>query len=264
MAEETHLRRRRLRFLQRRRTRKRAAAMTLMEHLGELRSRLVISAVAFLVLAVIAFFFYEPIARFITRPLCQLPPDVLGPQGCDLIITSALQGFQFRLKLTALVGLSFASPVWLYQIYAFIVPALTPKEKRYAVPFAVAAVVLFLAGSTIAYLVLEPGLRFLVEIGGDRLVAFFTAGEYLNLVGLMFIAFGIMFELPMVIVFLGLAGVVTVEQLRRQRKVALIAIAVLTAVATPTQDPFTMLVMILPLYLLYEGAIVIIARLKKQ
>src|SRR5688572_12660882 len=98
--------------------------MPMVEHLRELRSRLVYSLLAFVVLSAIAFFFYDPILEMMRRPLCSLPPRLLGEQGCDLIFTRPLGGFMFRLKVTALVGLSVASPIWLYQLWAFIVPGL--------------------------------------------------------------------------------------------------------------------------------------------
>ena len=113
----------------------RVDAMTVMEHLRELRTRIIISALAFIAISVIAFFFYDPLEEFLRSPLCDVPPDKLGPHGCELVFTKPTGGFQFRLKLTALVGLAATSPVWIYQYRPFVVPALTPKEKRYSIPF---------------------------------------------------------------------------------------------------------------------------------
>ncbi|MGH2736804.1 MAG: twin-arginine translocase subunit TatC, partial [Actinomycetota bacterium] len=185
MSEATNLKRRRLDFLRRRQRKDRGTAMTMMEHLGELRTRLVVSAAVFIVFSTIAFVFYEPILEFFQRPLCDVPPELLGPQGCDLTIFKVTEGFIFRLKMTALVGLALSSPVWLYQIYAFVVPALTPKERRYTWPFIISTVTLFLIGSTFAYLAMPTGVRFLLAIGGTELSPLLGASDYLNFVGLM-------------------------------------------------------------------------------
>ena len=238
--------------------------MTVVEHLGELRKRLIYSLAAFLLLSIVAFVFYDPILEVMRRPLCSLPPRLLGPQGCDLIFTSPLEGFMFRLKLTALVGLAVASPVWLYQLWAFIVPGLTLKEKRYALPFLASAIILFSAGTALAYYSMQTGIRILVTLGGEGLVPFFKADDYLSFVGLMLLGFGLTFELPLVLLFLGLVEVVTVEQLREQRKAAFVGIVALSAVITPSQDPYTMLVLAAPIYLLYELTIVVLSAVMKR
>ena len=259
------LRRRRLRFMRRRKEpRPSQTTMTVMEHLEELRKRLIVSVVAFLAISIVVFIFYEPIADFILRPYCELPPDLLGPQGCKLVFAKVTGGFLFRLKLTALGGLIFTAPVWLYQIWAFITPGLTVKEKRYAIPFVLSSVILFSTGAVAAYLTLPTGIRLLVTIGGDDLIPFLGAEEYLNFVGLMFLGFGLMFELPLVIFFLGLAGIVSIDMLRKQRKVALVGILALAAVVTPSQDPYTLLVLALPLYALYEGTILLLRLILKR
>lgn len=238
--------------------------MSMMEHLGELRSRIIKSLVAFFAISIVVFFFYEPILEALRRPLCQVDPELLGPQGCDLIYNKLIGAFNFRLKLTALVGLAFTSPVWLYQIWAFVAPALNTKEKRYSVPFMAASTFLFLAGAGAAYLVLPTGIDFLIKIGGPDLVPFLGAEEYLNFVGLMLLGFGVMFELPLVLFFLGLIGAVTIDQLRTGRRTAVVLITVLAAVITPSQDPYTMLLLAVPLYLSYELTIVLLRVVLKR
>ncbi len=260
----SNLRRRRMRFLRRRRRREHAAAMTVMEHLGELRTRLMVSAAAFVAVSIGAFVYYEPLFDLLIAPLCAVGRDVLGPRGCELSVLRPTEAFQFRLKMTALAGLVLASPVWLYQIYAFIVPALTPREKRYTIPFLVCSTLLFLGGTLFAYSLLSRGLRFLLTIGGEQLDPLIRAEDYLNFVGLMFIAFGLAFELPLILVFLGLVGVVSVEQLRRHRRTAIVSISLLAALATPSQDPYTMLAMLVPLYLLYELVILILRLVERR
>ena len=146
MGEAAEARRRRLRLRFRRKQRRKQVAMTIVDHLSELRNRIMVSLVAFVVVSSIAFAFYGPIEEFFRAPLCEVPRHLLGPQGCTLIFTKVTEGFQFRLKLTALVGLALTSPVWIYQLYAFIVPALTAKEKRYSLPFVFSSIALFVVG----------------------------------------------------------------------------------------------------------------------
>ena len=230
--------------------------MNVIGHLRELRRRLVFSVFAFVLVSIVAFFFYPALLEVIRRPLCSLDSSILGPQGCDLIFTKVGGGFMFRLKVTALAGMFLASPVWLYQIWAFVTPGLTSKEKKYALPFVLSSVTLFIAGGVVAYLTLPTGLRLLLTIGGDGLVAFLDAEKYLSFVGVMMLGFGVMFELPIFLFFLGLVGVLSTTQLRRQRKVALIAIVALAAIVTPSQDPYTLLALAAPLYVMYEVTIV--------
>lgn len=241
------------------RRRSRVAARTttdLMGHLRELRRRVVFSLIAFIVVSIVAFFFYPLLLELIRGPLCSLDSRYLGPQGCDLIFTKVGGGFMFRLKVTALAGIFLASPVWLYQMWAFITPGLTSKEKKYALPFLFTSVLLFAAGGVLAYLALPQGLQLLLTIGGDGLIAFLDAEKYLSFVGLMVLGFGVMFEMPVFLFFLGLVGVLSATQLRQQRRTALVAIVALAAVVTPSQDPYTLLALAVPLYLMYELTII--------
>lgn len=254
----------RWRFLRRRKQRTRDASMTVTEHLGELRSRLMVSLAVFALISAAVFFFYRPLSTFLTAPLCSVPRDMLGATGCKPIFTGPLGGFQFRLKLTALVALGLASPVWLYEVWAFVTPALTQRERRYAWPFLLSAITLFVIGATFAYMTLPLGLRFLISLGGSEIIPLIEANQYLNFVGLVVIAFGLTFEMPLVLLFLGLAGVVSVQQLRRQRKLAVVLIFALAAVVTPSQDPYTMSAMALPLYAFYEITILVLSALMKR
>lgn len=241
----------------RRRSRRAAETTTdLMGHLRELRRRLAFASIAFLVLSIGAFFFYPVLLELIRKPLCSLDSRYLGPQGCDLIFTKVGGGFAFRLKVTALAGIFLSSPVWLYQLWAFITPGLTAKEKKYAMPFLFTSILLFLAGGAIAYFALPQGLQLLLTIGGEGLVAFLDAERYLSFVGLMVLGFGVMFEMPIFLFFLGLVGVLSSKQLRKQRKVALVGIVALAAIVTPSQDPYTLLALSVPLYAMYELTIV--------
>ena len=264
MAEPENLRRRRLAFLKRKKAKSQASAMSMMGHLDELRTRLIRSAIAFVLVSIVAFMFFNEITDVLLRPLCTLPEDRLGPQGCNLVFFGALEPISVRLKVTAMAGLILASPVWLYQLWAFVVPGLTPEEKKYAFPFVGSSVALFAIGATFAYLTLPAGLRFLVGLGGDNFVPFFRAAEYLNFVSLILIVFGITFELPLLIFFLGLVGIVSVQQLKGFRRAALVGITALSAVVTPSQDPYTMLAMAVPIYLFYEGAILALRLVERR
>lgn len=264
MSGAADLRRRRLRWLRLRRSQKTASTMTMLEHLSELRRRLTVSLLAFLMISAVAFVFYDRLLDFIRGPLCDVPPEMLGAQGCALVFRRVFGGFLFRLKLTALAGLVVAAPVWLYQIWAFVTPGLTVKEKRYAIPFGVMSLLLFAAGGVVAYLSLPLGIKILLDLAGEGLSPLLEAEEYLNFVGLMFLGFGVTFELPLILFFLGLAGVVTVEQLRRQRKAAVVVILVLSAIVTPSQDPYTMMILAVPLYLLYELTILILRLIMRR
>ncbi len=231
--------------------------MSLVEHLAELRRRLIISVVALAVGGLIAFLLYEHILDFLIAPYT----EVTGKTR--LIITDPLEGFATRLKISAYAGLFLASPVVLWQLWRFITPGLHRNEKRYAVPFIIASIVLFLIGVGVAFLTFEPALRFLVGVGGSDLETFFTPSKYLSLILLMIVGFGIAFELPILLVFLQLAGVLPSQRLRRWRRGAIVAIVALAAVITPSGDPYSLFAMAGPMYLLYEGAILVGRLLKK-
>lgn len=249
-----------------RRSRQRSAdaSMTVTEHLAELRTRLVVSLVAFALASALGFVFFAPLMDLLLEPLCSVDPDKLGPQGCDLVGTKVLEGFQVRLKLAALVGIVASSPVWLYELWAFVSPGLHAREKRYALPFVLTSVTLFVVGIVVAYKAMPAGLDVLIGLGGGYIEPFFRAADYLNFVGLMLLGFGLTFELPLVLFFLGLAGVVTPALLRAQRKLAGVGIVALAAVVTPTQDPYTLLALSLPLYALYELAILLLALVARR
>ena len=228
--------------------------MTVVEHLGELRRRLVISMVAVVLGGAVAFVFYNPILDFLTDPYCDLAS---APDPCTLFIQDPLEGFATRLKVATYGGLLLASPVVLWQIWRFITPGLHSKEKRYAIPFIVTSVALFLLGSALALATFPRALDFLIAVGGEDLEPIFSPSKYLGLVMLMMIAFGLAFEFPVLLVFLELAGVVPSRRLRRWRRGAIVAIVAGAAVITPSQDPWSLLAMAVPMYLFYEGAIVV-------
>lgn len=234
--------------------------MTLVEHLTELRYRLVVSALALAVGATVAFIFYPPLLDALKDPYCQTLP---AGEPCRFYIQDPLEGFAARLRLAGYAGLVLASPVVLWQVWRFVTPGLHPKEKRYAVPFIVSSIVLFLLGAWLGYVTFPRALAFLQSVGGEGLQEIYSPARYLRLVTLVMVAFGASFEFPVFLVFLQLAGVLKSARLRTWRRGAAVAILVFAAVITPSQDPYTLLVMAGPMYLFYEVAILIGRALKR-
>ena len=242
--------------------------MTLVEHLAELRRRLVISLLAVAVGAVGGFFLWDRVLDLATDPYCRAQAArgaqaVVGGSACQLVITSPLELFTTRLSVAGYLGLFFASPVVLWQLWRFITPGLHPKEKRYAVPFVTGSVVLFALGATIAWLTFPRAIQFLLAIGGEHVLTLFNPSPYLKLVFVMMLIFGLVFELPLVLVFLELAGAVSSAALRKWRRHAIVTNFVVAAVATPSQDPYSMCAMAVPMCVLYEVAILVGRALKR-
>ncbi|MGZ6886367.1 MAG: twin-arginine translocase subunit TatC [Acidimicrobiia bacterium] len=235
------------------------ARMSMIDHLAELRTRLLVSIAAVLIGATVAFIFFEPISKF----LLDYYRDSIHNQKITFIFAGPADAFITRLKVATYGGIVLALPVWLWELWRFITPGLNPNEKRYAVPFVISAIVLFLLGAFVAFLTLEPALNFLLNIGGSAQRPLLTYDKYLTLVSLMVVAFGISFEFPIVLVFLLIARVIRTEQLRRIRRWAIVGIVTFAAVITPSQDPYSLFFMAVPMYLFYEGSIVIGRILKR-
>ncbi len=227
-------------------------AMTLAEHLGELRRRVVICAIAFLVAGTVAFLFYNDILQWLKDPYCQV-----APRHCGFYITGPLDGLALRVKIAAYGGLFLSSPVLLWELWRFITPGLHQNEKRYAVPFVAASICLFSLGCAVAYLTFPHALAWLTHIGGPSLHQILDPTKYLSLIVLLMTVFGVTFEFPVVLVSLEIAGVVTPAKLSSWRRWAIVLIVVVAGVITPSSDPFSMIALAVPLYLFYELSIVI-------
>ena len=238
--------------------------MTLVEHLTELRRRLIICVVAVGIGMLIAFLAYDWIFSFLIDPYRDIATSNNAAFGGDLLQTDPLEGFGVRLKTSGYAGIALAMPVLLWQVWRFVTPGLYPHERRYAVPFVVSALVLFVLGAGIAYFTLPRALEFLIDIAGEGFVTAFTAGKYFQLITYMMLAFGIGFEFPIVLVFLQLAGVVDAAALRRARRFAIVGICVLVAVITPSGDPYSMLMLSVPMVLFYEISILIGSAIAKR
>jgi sec-independent protein translocase protein TatC len=226
-------------------------AMTLVEHLAELRSRIIKVLVAIAVGGVIGFLLYDRVLDVLQDPYCKVS------ERCTFIVTDPLEGFSIRLKVSAYLGFLFASPVVLWQLWRFITPGLYPRERKYAVPFVVSGVVLFVLGAAIALLTFPQALKFLVSIGGDSIEPFYTPGKYISLIIFMMLAFGAGFEFPIVLVFLQIAGIVRWRQLAGWWRYAVVAIFIVDAVITPSQDPISLLALGVPMCLFYGASILI-------
>ena len=229
-----------------------AAAMTLAEHLGELRSRVLVCAGAFVVAATAAFLLYPWILSFLKHPYCKV-----APAHCGFYITGPLDGLSLRVKIAAYGGLFLASPVLLWEFWQFITPGLNSKEKRYAIPFVAASLALFALGCLVAFETFPHALRFLDSVGGPSLHEIFNPINYLSLIVLLMVVFGITFEFPVILVSLQVAGVLAPKQLSKWRKWAIVGIVVVAGVITPSSDPFSMMALAVPLYAFYEISIMI-------
>jgi sec-independent protein translocase protein TatC len=240
-----------------------SGSMTLMEHLGEMRTRLVIAVLAVAGGAVIGWFLFDPVFSFLQKPYCEIikanPKLAVSPNaGCKFFFNSAVSPFLIKIKVVTFIGLGIALPVVLYQLWRFITPGLTHNERRYAIPFVAASIALFGLGAYFGLFTLPKALNFLLGFAGSNtLVSALDVNKYMTFVFFMILAFGLSFELPVILVSLTAAGVLTSARLRKWRRGAMIGIAVFAALITPTQDWFTMTAMMVPLLIFYEMSILI-------
>ena len=232
--------------------------MPLMEHLRELRMRIVRSLLAVAVGTIVILAVYDPVKNFLTKPyreICKQRPDF----NCNgsLFSLGPLDGFAARMRVCAYGGLILALPVVLWQIWRFIVPALSKKEKHYAAPFIISSITLFAIGCSLAYWTLDKALEFLISWSGTEVTQAYQVTKYISLVVLMMLAFGVGFLSPVLLVFLQLAGAVKPRTLIKQWRYAIMGIFVAAAVITPSGDPISMLALAIPLTVLYLLAVLI-------
>jgi sec-independent protein translocase protein TatC len=233
--------------------------MPVLDHLRELRRRVIIIVLLVALGAVLGWYLYNPTIAFLKHPYCHInyrhrfPGN--DPKHCDLIYTNVLDGFTTRLKVAVISGAVFTGPLWLYQIWAFITPGLRSKERRYTVIFIITSTVLFILGMTLAYVVLAKGLSVIIGVSGSGIQSLLTVNAYLSFVTLMLVIFGAAFELPLLVVMANLAGVLSAKVLKKSQRLAVFLIFLFAAVATPSTDPFTMCAMAVPMVILFEGAV---------
>ncbi len=253
-----------MRLIPRRRERDPERTMTVVEHLEELRRRLIVALAAVGVASVGGWFLFGPAMELLRRPYCDAVRDQLadGGEDCVLRFIGVVDAFVLKLKVVIFLGLALAIPVVLYQLWAFIVPGLTRRERRMAVPFVLSSVLLFALGVVMAYVTLPRGLAFLLDFAGEGIQPLLTADRYVGFVLTLALAFGVAFEFPVLLVFLSMVGVVSSAQMRSWRRYVVLIAAIVAAAITPSGDPYTMLALTVPLVLLYEGAILVSRLLK--
>jgi sec-independent protein translocase protein TatC len=235
------------------------ARMSLLEHLRELRNRVIKVALAVTAGSVVGWIVYNRVWNFISAPYCKLPqPKGLGTlvlhQSCQLYVTGLFDSLFLKLQISIATGVILSSPVWLYQVWAFLAPGLYRRERRWAYYFVGAAIPLFAIGATIAYFAMTKGLRFLLHLVPAHTTALITINTYLSYAGAMLLIFGLAFELPLVFVLLNMAGVLTHERFRKWRRVIIFLVFAFAAIFTPSPDPISMLLLAVPCVVLVEAS----------
>nr|WP_242614148.1 twin-arginine translocase subunit TatC [Actinomadura roseirufa] len=228
--------------------------MPLMEHLRELRNRLIKAILGLVAGGIVGWVFFGPIWDFIKEPYTRIPPEHCIAGKCDLVVHGIFDGFFVHLKVALIFGALISSPIWLYQIWAFVAPGLYRRERRWTYVFMCAAVPLFLAGGALAYMTMDKGLKIFIGLAPGDTQVLVGVQDYLGYAQAMLFIFGLTFELPLFVVMLNLVGVLTHERIRKSRRLLIFGVFVFAAVATPSQDPFTMLALALPTVVLFEFA----------
>jgi sec-independent protein translocase protein TatC len=221
--------------------------MPLMDHLRELRNRVVKMALALIAGMIVGFIFFTPVWHVIERPLCSAV--IRGQTGCNnlgvnqLVLDGPLDSFYLRVKVAVIAGVILSSPVWLYQIWAFVSPGLYAREKRWSYIFLGTAVPLFLTGVTLAYWSLGRSMHYLLGLTPEHVANLIQVDQYMSFVMTMLIAFGIAFEVPLLIVMLNLAGILTHQRFRKWRRMMIFCVFLIAGIANPSPDPSIMLIL---------------------
>ena len=235
--------------------------MPLIDHLRELRNRLLKAALALVLVMVLGFVFFDQIWSFVSHPFCSAV--INGKTGCrrtgdQLVVSGVFDPFMLRIKIAFFVGLIVSSPVWLYQVWAFIAPGLYRREKRWAYLFAGIAAPLFAVGAALAYEVMSRGLRYLLGLTPNGVVNLPSVDTYLSYFQGMILGFGLAFELPLALVMLNMAHILTHARFRKWRRLMLFGAFLFAGIANPSPDPISMLLLAVPCVVLVEVAEVVI------
>ncbi|HEX6401736.1 MAG TPA: twin-arginine translocase subunit TatC [Pseudonocardiaceae bacterium] len=242
-------------------------SMTLMEHLYELRNRLFVALCAIALGGVLGFIWWgvapfglPSLGDLLTEPYCALPTTLRltpNPGRCQLLQTAPFEVFTLRMQVGLAAGAVLTAPIWIYQVWAFITPGLYANERKFALSFVGTASVLFAAGAVLAYFVVPTGLSFLANLGGGQFITALTGDAYISFLLTMLAVFGLTFELPLLVVMLNRVGVLPYSKLKRWQRGILFGLFVLAAVATPGNDPISMLALAFALVVLFESAVLI-------
>ncbi len=239
----------------------------LTEHLGELRTRILVSLVAVAIAFGFCFYFSEDIFRILTSPIHNTikfsfhnPYITIEPnknKDLNLVFLAPAEAIWMHIKISFISAIIVCSPVIFYETWKFISPGLLENEKRYAMPFVITTTFLFLIGALFCFIVILPfAMNFLLTYKTENLQPMISVGKYVDFCLKFILAFGAIFELPVVTVFLTKMGIVTPEFLSKNRKYAILIAFVIAAVLTPTPDAFNQTLMAVPIIILYEAGII--------
>ncbi|MGI9008526.1 MAG: twin-arginine translocase subunit TatC [Streptosporangiaceae bacterium] len=239
--------------------------MSLVEHIRELRTRTLRAALVILAGTIVAWIFYRHIWSFLQAPYCRLhlhssaqeiplPGQAAAGKTCPLYVTGIFDGLFMQVKVCIAVGIMGTAPLWMYQLWAFIAPGLHSRERRWAYFFAASAIPLFALGGAVAYFAMSKGLRFLLGILPGQVFPIITINNYLSYAMAMLLIFGLAFELPLVLILLNVAGILSHQRFAKWRRMIIFGVFAFAAVATPSPDPFSMLLLAVPCVILIEAA----------
>jgi sec-independent protein translocase protein TatC len=226
--------------------------MALADHFRELRARLIRSALLLVILFFVAIYFYDQLLELVQHPYNEAQQQLRGSgTRTEAVVNDATGGLLLQMKLCGVVALIAASPYWLYQIWAFVLPGLHANEKKYTRMFAAVAGPLFIAGVALGYYVLPKGLQVLISFTPNGVTNLIDFTHYFSFLVRMLLVFGIAMEIPLFVLLLNLAGVVSGQQIGRARPWIVVGTMVFAAVATPSTDPFSMLMLGIPMLILF-------------
>jgi sec-independent protein translocase protein TatC len=226
--------------------------MGFLEHLEELRGRIIKSLFSIILFSIAAYFFSERLIDFVSKPIP------------ELYFMSPTEAFAIRIKLSLIAGIIVSVPVIFYHLWRFVVPGLFAREIKLVVPVVLASTLFFLIGATFCFLLVLPlSIKFLLGFGTDKLKPMIKIGDYVSFVSYLILAFGAVFELPVIAYFLGKLGIITPQTLKRGRRYAIVGMLVMSAFITPP-DMFSQLMLTGPLYFLYEVSIIVVRIVQKK
>lgn len=236
------------------------SAMTLVEHLEELRKRIFKCLISVVIFSVIAFIFRGQIMGFLSAPL----PKGADAFGGKIVVMGIAEGFTITLLISLAVGILLSIPVLLYQTWAFIAPGLYRHEKKHAVPFILIGIVLFVAGISLGYATIRYPLEFLVQFSSDMFTELVTADSYFTFITYFMLAFGIVFEIPLVLTFMALVGIVDSDMLKKRRSTAHVGMWIASCFITPGADVYSPIILGITMSCLYELSIIFIRVFAKR